>query len=1008
MTRTTTRHRSPSQDGFVRYPLHVTLTAVFATTIIVFGVAIIAYSYIEGRRIELLGAHDQMDRIARQLSADITGLYQPAQSMVDITSKSGIWAGRDLEQRLEALPPVVETLRINPSISALYIGTDDGEFFLVRSLASRRAVGEAIDAPPGAAFAVQSLERPEGNGSVEFNLFYDAELRLLEKRSLDPTGFDPRERDWYRRASITSERVSTDFYIFFTTGEVGLTIARRQVDGHGVVAADLTLRDLEAGLARERITPSSRLAVTDGVGRVIALSDAELVATLPTGSATGAISMPLLSEIDDPVYRSVAPALLDAADSGPFEMVVGGDTWLASVTTLPNRSQDTILLASLVPSRELLADVDRIRNRSLFISGVLLALAIGLVMWISRNVSTSLRALAAEAAEIRRFRLNRPFETPSKITEVAELGETMEVMKSSLQQFFEISRALSAEKDQRRLMEMILREARKVAHADGGAMLMLNDAGTDLEVAILEIDPAGVHRGGTSGEEPVLPPVPIHTDPDVAGRVSLDSATASGLRTISIDDVDEDLQFDLRRIHQRFDLPDYPCRSILSVPLMDQKRDLVGLMQLVNARSAAGDIGPFDPEVVSFVEALSSDAAVALDLRRLIKAQKDLLDGLIHLIADAIDAKSPTTHGHCQRVPEIARMLAERAHESITGSFADFTLSEDEWYELHIASWLHDCGKLTTPEYVVDKSTKLETLNDRIHEIRTRFEVLWRDAEIDYWRARAANTPEDPEARRQLALRLEQLSDDWAFIAECNTGEQTMDEDRIARVRRLADETWVRNFDDRLGLSHEELERKRRTSAPELPAVERLIADKAEHIIERPETGPPFGDNPHGFKMEVPEHLYNKGEITNLCVRHGTLTGEERFKINDHIIQTINMLGNLPFPRELSRVPSWAGNHHERIDGNGYPRRLEGAELSLPERIMAIADIFEALTATDRPYMRPKTMSTALGIMARMRDNGHLCPELFDLFLESGVWREYGERHLKPEQLDEVDIAQLR
>jgi HD-GYP domain-containing protein (c-di-GMP phosphodiesterase class II) len=445
----------------------------------------------------------------------------------------------------------------------------------------------------------------------------------------------------------------------------------------------------------------------------------------------------------------------------------------------------------------------------------------------------------------------------------------------------------------------------------------------------------------------------------------------------------------------------------MSVPLADQKGELVGLMQLVNARDAVGEIGAFDPEVVSFVEALSSDAAVALDLRRLIKAQKDLLEALIRMIADAIDAKSPYTHGHCQRVPEIAKMVAEQAHRSASPPFADFHLSGDEWYELHIASWLHDCGKLTTPEYVVDKATKLETLHDRIHEIRTRFEVLWRDAEIDYWRERAAEAPEDHEARRRLTERLEQLRDDWAFIAECNTGERPMDDEREARVRSIGSEKWQRNLDDRIGLSHEELDRVRRTPPDELPALETLLADKPEHIIERPDSGSPFGDNPHGFKMDVPVHLYDRGEITNLCIPRGTLTPEERFKINDHIIQTINMLGNLPFPRELSRVPDWAGNHHERLDGNGYPRRLDATDLSIPERIMAIADIFEALTATDRPYMRPKTMSTALGIMAKMRDDGHLCPELFTLFLESGVWREYGEKHLKPEQMDDVDITKL-
>jgi HD-GYP domain-containing protein (c-di-GMP phosphodiesterase class II) len=1007
MTRSTTESRPPAERRVARFPLHITLAAIFVTTLVVFGVAVIAYGYFQGRRVELLGAEELMERIGRQLSADIARLYQPAQGLVDITSKSAIWAGTSLGERLAALPPVAEALRLNSSISAFFIGYENGDFFLIRPLDQRQTAGETLEAPPGSAYAIQSIERGPTE-PVETLLFFDDELRLIEQRPVDRTDFDPRKREWYRRGAASDAQITTDFYIFFTTGEVGLTFARRLVSGGGVVGADITLETLENGLARERITPSTRLAVTDRTGRVIALSKSELTASLPVGAAPGSVSMPRLADLDDPVYRALADRLQSADHSNRFELDVGGEGWLASVTALPSRSGREVLLLALIPRHELLASVDRIRNRSLLISGIILALAIAVVLWISRNVATSLRSLAAEAADIRRFKLGRSFTATSRITEVAELAETMSVMKDSLQRFFEISRALSAEKDQRRLLEMILREACKVAHADGGAILMFADDESSLEVAILEIDRAGVHFGGTSEVEPPFAPVPVESDPDVAGRPSLDGKTARDLKTIGIEDTTDDLRFDLRRIHERFDHDNYACRSIMSVPLADQKGDLVGLMQLVNARDVDGAIGAFDPEVVPFVEALSADAAVALDLRRLLKAQKDLLESFIQLVAGAIDAKSHSTHGHCQRVPVIAEQLAKAAHDSEKPPFERFQLTEDEWYQLYIASWLHDCGKVTTPEYVVDKSTKLETLYDRIHEIRTRFEILWRDAEIDCLEKRLEGAPDDPEANRRLQERFEEIRSDWAFIAECNQGEIFMIQERLDRVAAIASQTWERHLDDHLGLSHEELERKQRVPAANLPATEYLLADRIEHLIERPGTGPIFGDNPHGFDMDVPEYLYNQGEIYNLCIQRGTLTGEERFKINDHIIQTINMLGRLPFPRELKRVPDWAGNHHEKLDGTGYPRRLGGAELSIPERVMALADVFEALTATDRPYMRPKTMSVALKIMATMRDSGHLCPDLFELFLDSGIWREYGKEHLQPGQLDEVDLDSLR
>jgi hypothetical protein len=383
--------------------------------------------------------------------------------------------------------------------------------------------------------------------------------------------------------------------------------------------------------------------------------------------------------------------------------------------------------------------------------------------------------------------------------------------------------------------------------------------------------------------------------------------------------------------------------------------------------------------------------------------QRALLDSFIKLIAGAIDAKSPYTGGHCQRVPELTRMLAEAACASADPPFVDFALSDDDWEALHIASWLHDCGKVTTPEYVVDKSTKLETIYDRIHEIRMRFEVLKRDAEVEFWRG-AADGGDRNQLQAALDARLQALDDDFAFVAECNEGGEFMAPERIERLRTIAQTTWTRTLDDRIGISWEERQRKDRTPAPTLPVSERLLADKQEHIIERADSERMPADNHWGFKLDVPEHKYNRGELYNLEVARGTLSTEERFEINDHVVQTIIMLDKLPYPRHLRAVPEIAGGHHETMHGTGYPKRLTRDETSLPARMMAIADIFEALTASDRPYKKAKSLSEAIRILSFMEKDDHIDPDLFVLFLKSGVWRQYAEKHLAPEQLDDVDI----
>lgn len=392
---------------------------------------------------------------------------------------------------------------------------------------------------------------------------------------------------------------------------------------------------------------------------------------------------------------------------------------------------------------------------------------------------------------------------------------------------------------------------------------------------------------------------------------------------------------------------------------------------------------------------------------RLIQAKQDierLFTAVTELIAGTIDAKSPYTGGHCKRVPEVARMLATAAHASKAGPFADFRMaSDDQWREFNVAAWLHDCGKLTTPEYVVDKATKLETITNRIHEIRMRFEVLLRDAEIEACRQRLAGGADEATLAAELEKVRKQITEDFAFVAECNVGGEVMADEKIDRLERIAALTWTRHLDDRLGISQDEARLKNRQPAPRLPVVEHLLADKPEHII--PRTDPdPFDGNTHGFNMTVPENQYNLGELYNLSIRKGTLSTEDRFKINEHIIQTILMLKRLPFPDNMKQVPDIAGSHHETMIGTGYPRGLKKEEMSIPARIMAIADIFEALTAADRPYKKPKPVSEALRIMSLMRNDQHIDADLFDLFLQSGVYREYAEQFLDPGQIDSVDI----
>ncbi len=575
------------------------------------------------------------------------------------------------------------------------------------------------------------------------------------------------------------------------------------------------------------------------------------------------------------------------------------------------------------------------------------------------------------------------------------------------QQLIETGISLSAERNHDQLMERILLEAKEICNAEGGTLYLRTEE-DGLAFTTVHNDVLGIAMGGTTGREIAFPPLQMY-DPETGKPNHKNVSTHVALtgKTVNIADAYEVDGFDFAGAKKFDEANGYRSKSFLTVPLKDRDDQVIGVLQLINARDwETGKVEPFSHITQPLVESLTSQAAVALNNQQLMEAQKKLLDSFIELIAGAIDAKSPYTGGHCQRVPELAKMLVEEACNSNKPPFSEFDLDEDGRYELHIASWLHDCGKVTTPEYVVDKATKLETIYNRIHEVRMRFEVVKREAEIACLNKIIANEGDEKTLRAELAEELAQIDEEFNFIATANVGGEFMADEDIDRIKQIANRTWTRTLDDWAGISQDEELVRVGHEKILAPAQENLLADKPYHVTPRPDYEKIPEDNPYGIKMPEPENRFNFGEIYNLSIRRGTLTEEERYKINQHIVQTIIMLKELPWPRHLRKVPEYAGGHHEKMDGTGYPCKLKAEDMTIPARVMAIADIFEALTASDRPYKKAKPLSAAVKILSFMNKDGHLDTDLFELFLTSGVYKEYGERFLLPEQIDEVDITQ--
>ena len=571
------------------------------------------------------------------------------------------------------------------------------------------------------------------------------------------------------------------------------------------------------------------------------------------------------------------------------------------------------------------------------------------------------------------------------------------------QTLIELGIALSAERNHDRLMEMILLGAKSMSNADGGTLYLVTEARDGLRFEIMLNDSLNIAMGGTTGKPIPFPPLSLYDAQGNPNHKNVSSACALTGITVNIADAYDVDQYDFQGTKAFDAKTGYRSKSFLTVPLKNHENEVVGVLQLINARGQDNQVVGFGPDISPLIEALASQAAIALDNARLIQAQKNLFKSFIQVIAGAIDAKSPYTGGHCNRVPTLTAMLTKAACDATEGPFAPFNLGEEEWYELEVAAGLHDCGKVTTPEYIVDKATKLETIYNRIHEIRMRYEVLKRDATIAHLESVIAGKEDEEVLKARLDARLAQLDDDFAFIAECNVGGEFMAPEKLDRLKAIAETTWTRTIDDTLGLSIDEMKR-REPNAPKPPVVEKVLGDHSWHIIPHDVPVDLTRFDAEGIKTRPCANKYNLGEVYNLGITRGTLTAEDRYKIQEHIVQTIFMLKALPFPKNLKRVAEWAGGHHETMNGKGYPKGLSRDDMSIPARIMAIADIFEALTAADRPYKKPKTLSESLKIMSFMVKDQHIDPELWQLFLVSGVWKEYAEQALNPEQIDDVDI----
>jgi len=936
------------------------------------------------------------------LSANFGSLQLDVQSKLETTRKKDI------------LSSLVTILQANEDFLSAYYGFNNGKFYQLTKVALAFEILVDFNAPASAKWAVQEID-PEQSPGLAIWTFLDPDLTPVGNQVSRKTEYDPRSRPWFHTALSDPGVTLSDPYLFFTLQKQGFTASRQIGQTGHVFGIDFMLRTLSNFIKKTDISDNGGLILFDQNQKLLA---ANLKFMKNNDLTTSSFPYDLRTE-QGGENKIIADYLKTRGQLKTEKVHMLDQSFMWRVKYWRNGQSGTIGVAVVAPYSDFTKSFNELTHKSLIATLIIFIVVAPLAYLYSHRLSIFAVKLSADARKVRD--MNFEYEAPvfSRITEFSILGHSFSHMKRSLSEntkalvvaqdklarIVELGIAMAAQQDVNVMMDMTLSGAKEIANADGATLYLVENE-TELKFQIVKNTSLELDIGGDGNPPKGVLAVPLYLEGGVPNHKNVVGSTVLKGKTSNIEDAYDSTRYDFTRTIAFDKLNNYRSRSILTIPLRPLNGEVIGAIQLINAVDPdTGGTIAFSNDIQKFVEALAAQAATTLHNRELTDDLEKLMDSLIKLIAGAIDAKSPYTGGHCERVPELSIMLAEAASASIEGSLASFSFTtEAEWREFRIGAWLHDCGKVTTPEFVVDKATKLETIYDRIHEIRMRFEVLRRDAEISLLK-KTLGKDALTTIEQQLLPIADDLTRDFEFVAKCNVGAEFMADEKIDRINNLADKKWFRYFDNRLGLGPEESLRVS-NEAQTLPVEEPLLADRPDHIIARERNIEALYDG-YDFNLTIPDHLYNRGEIHNLSVKKGTLTEEERFKINEHIMQTIVMLEKLPLSKDLKRVPEYAGTHHETLTGSGYPRKLGEEDLSIPARITALADIFEALTASDRPYKKAKTLSESIKILSFFKKDRHIDPELFDLFLTSGIYLEYARKYLSEDQIDAVNISEF-
>ncbi|WP_434764003.1 HD-GYP domain-containing protein [Vibrio fortis] len=938
-------------------PIHIHLTVIIILIVVIAsGVQIFVTN--KGLSTLILEANSKLfDRIELETRYKLNSHYSTAFSALSSFAHNEKNQAATLEGREELLPKITYLLEQFPHIVSYSFHYPSGDLFKVIHLDKKAARKQFTVDQNTQYLLIHTM------GDSLYTKGLDSEFREVYVKDLNIEPLLSNISKWEHLATRDANKVSKPTPIL-GEGSLGITVFRKSNDGT-VVSAGVLLEDLQSSLKDTLMTNSSLRALYNDEGDVYAMIANQNVDEPDNPNKTDLKSDLLLKLLDE--NREQDKGIL-----GKFEFE--GESWIGKVVTIKPLNSEHIHLLMATKTADLFDSGLLVKNQTIYASLLIFILMLPVIYLVSTYISKPIQRVTKRALDIERFRFDDTFLEDSFIREIHDLNYAQMSTQETIKQFISLTNNIARQENLDDMLSLVCRDTAHAVEANGVLLYLL-----DVEEKTLV--PKFVWWEGIENDNLQAKDIPVAD----ASRFIQEAFVAKKPTVFSVEELP----------HITFQTNGVGNGEVIFIPLASRSGEVIGSFGLLYESDKAEE---YYEQYANYLNTLLGFTSVTIETHNMLDDQKALLESFIQVFAGSLDKKSPYTGNHCQRVPIITQWLTQAAQESESEVFGHFRLNSKQWDELKMASWLHDCGKITTPEHVVDKATKLETIYDRIHEIRTRFEVLKRESEIGLLKQNISHLPN--EFHEQLAQRHAEIDDDFEFIANLNLGSEFVDDEALKRLEEIANKTWTRTLSKTAGISW--VEKQRYEEDVELPVREPLLSDRPEHLIPwdfRP-------TNEERFTLKPTAYQANIGEVYNLSIQRGTLTNEERFIINDHIIQTIQILESLPFPKHMRNVAKIAGGHHEKIDGTGYPMGLKGEEMPITAKIMAIADVFEALTSSDRPYKQAKSLSESIRIMSFMVKDNHLDRDLFELFLTSGVYKRFADEFMAESQIDTFDIQQ--